>query len=203
MNYYGISWLFKEGNCHDDSRSNCSGLCKTGFVCLRDDRSDALDHDRRDNRRADWCAFDGPEMTRLALTAFEELQRRFPDGVYGRDALLKIDLARSHLAGKEMAVGRYYLQSGHYGAALRRFETVINDYQTTNQVPEALFRMTEAYLALGLIDEAGRIGSVASYNFPNSIWTERLAEIEANPERELPKGIFTRSMETLTSLFEN
>mgnify|MGYP003297182255 CR=1 FL=1 len=143
------------------------------------------------------------EMTRLALTAFEELQRRFPDGVYGRDALLKIDLARSHLAGKEMAVGRYYLQSGHYGAALRRFETVINDYQTTNQVPEALFRMTEAYLALGLIDEAGRIGSVASYNFPNSIWTERLAKIEANPERELPKGIFTRSMETLTSLFEN
>ena len=80
---------------------------------------------------------------------------------------------------------------------------MINDYQTTNQVPEALFRMTEAYLALGLIDEAGRIGSVASYNFPNSIWTERLAEIEANPERELPKGIFTRSMKTLTSLFEN
>ena len=143
------------------------------------------------------------EMTRLALTAFEELQRRFPDGVYGRDALLKIDLARSHLAGKEMAVGRYYLQNGHFGAALRRFETVINDYQTTNQVPEALFRMTEAYLALGLIDEAGRIGSVASYNFPNSIWTKRLAEIEANPERELPKGIFTRSMETLTNLFEN
>ena len=143
------------------------------------------------------------EMTRLALTAFEELQRRFPTGAYGRDALLKIDLARSHLAGKEMAVGRYYLQSGHYGAALRRFETVIEDYQTTNQVPEALFRMTEAYLALGLVDEAGRVGSVASYNFPDSIWTERLAEIEANPERELPKGIFTRSMETLTSLFEN
>ena len=143
------------------------------------------------------------EMTRLALTAFEELQRRFPAGVYGRDALLKIDLARSHLAGKEMAVGRYYLQSGHYGAALRRFETVIENYQTTNQVPEALFRMTEAYLALGLVDEAGRVGSVASYNFPGSIWTERLAEIEANPERELPKGIFTRAMETLTSLFEN
>ena len=143
------------------------------------------------------------EMTRLALTAFEELQRRFPAGVYGRDALLKIDLARSHLAGKEMAVGRYYLQSGHYGAALRRFEMVIEDYQTTNQVPEALFRMTEAYLALGLVDEAGRVGSVASYNFPDSIWTERLAEIEANPERELPKGIFTRAMETLTSLFEN
>ena len=143
------------------------------------------------------------EMTRLALTAFEELQRRFPDGIYGRDALLRIDLARSHLAGKEMAVGRYYLQSGHYGAALRRFEKVIEEHQTTNQVPEALFRMTEAYLALGLIDEAGRVGSVASYNFPDSIWTERLAEMEANPERELPKGIFTRSMETLTGFFDN
>ncbi len=143
------------------------------------------------------------EMTRLALTAFEELQRRFPDGIYGRDALLRIDLARSHLAGKEMAVGRYYLQSGHYGAALRRFEKVIEEHQTTNQVPEALFRMTEAYLALGLIDEAGRVGSVASYNFPDSIWTKRLAEMEANPERELPKGIFTRSMETLTGFFDN
>ncbi len=143
------------------------------------------------------------EMTRLALTAFEELQRRFPDGVYGRDALLRIDLARSHLAGKEMAVGRYYLQSGHFGAALRRFEKVIENHQTTNQVPEALFRMTEAYLALGLVDEAARVGSVATYNFPNSIWTERLAEIEANPERELPKGIFTRSMETLTGFFDN
>ncbi len=143
------------------------------------------------------------EMTRLALSAFEELQRRFPNGVYGRDALLKIDLARSHLAGKEMAVGRYYLQSGHYGAALRRFEKVIQDYQTTNQVPEALFRMTEAYLALGLVDEAKRVSSVAGYNFPDSIWTERLAEIETNPERKLPKGIFTRSMETLTNIFDD
>ncbi len=143
------------------------------------------------------------KMTRLALTAFEELQRRFPNGIYGRDALLKIDLARSHLAGKEMAVGRYYLQSGHYSAALRRFETVLDDYQTTNQVPEALFRMTEAFLALGLVNEAARVGSVARYNFPESIWTKRLAEIEADPERELPKGIFTRSMTTLTNLFEN
>ncbi len=143
------------------------------------------------------------EMTRLALGAFEELLRRFPEGKYSRDATLKIDLARSHLAGKEMAVGRYYLKSGHYGAALRRFEVVINDYQTSNQTPEALFRMTEAYLALGLLEEADRTGSVATYNFPDSIWTARLLEMQADPERELPKGFFQRSVEGLTGIFKN
>jgi len=142
------------------------------------------------------------EMTRLALNAFEELQRRFPEGDYTRDAALKTDLARSHLAGKEMAVGRFYLRSGHYGAAIRRFQRVIDDYQTTNQVPEALFRMTEAYLALGLVDEAERVGAVAAYNFPDSIWAERLAEMQADPERELPKGLFQRTIEQVTGIFE-
>jgi outer membrane protein assembly factor BamD len=141
------------------------------------------------------------EMTRLALTAFEELQRRFPDGTYGRDAALKIDLARSHLAGKEMAVGRFYLQRQQYSAAIRRFETVITEYETTNQVPEALFRITEAYLALGLVNEAGRVGSVAVYNFPDSIWTERLQAMAADPERELPIGLFEQTVNSITGLF--
>ena len=142
------------------------------------------------------------EMTRLSLAAFEELQRRFPDGVYSRDAALKIDLTRSHLAGKEMAVGRFYVQSQHYGAAIQRFQSVVRNYDTTNQVPEALYRMVEAYLALGLIDEAGRVGTVAVYNYPDSIWTKRLKELQADPNRQLPKGLFERAIDRMTSIFD-
>ena len=142
------------------------------------------------------------EMTRLALAAFEELQRRFPNGTYGRDALLKIDLTRSHMAGKEMAVGRFYAERQQYGAAIRRFERVITDFDTTNQVPEALFRLTESYLALGLIEEAGRVGSVARYNFPDSVWTQRLDEMAADPERDLPVGLFEQTVDAITGLFD-
>ena len=142
------------------------------------------------------------EMTRLAMAAFEELLRRFPDGVYSRDASLKIDLTRSHLAGKEMAVGRFYVQSQHYGAAIQRFQNVVRNYDTTNQVPEALYRMVEAYLALGLVDEAGRVGTVAVYNYPDSIWTKRLQELQNDPTRELPKGLFERTVDSLTSIFD-
>ena len=142
------------------------------------------------------------EMTRLALTAFEELQRRFPNGTYGRDAALKIDLTRSHMAGKEMAVGRFYLKRQQYGAAIPRFERVLTEFDTTNQVPEALFRLTEAYLALGLIEEAGRTGSVATYNFPDSVWTERLNEMAADPERDLPIGLFEQTVDAITGLFD-
>ena len=92
-------------------------------------------------------------MTLLALNAFEDMLRRYPDGFYSRDGRLKADLARSHLAGKEMAVGRFYSERGHYSAALRRFEKAVRDYQTSNQTPEALYGMVEAYLALGLIEE--------------------------------------------------
>ena len=141
-------------------------------------------------------------MTKLAMHAFEELVRRFPQGTYSRDAQLKIDLTRSHLAGKEMAVGRYYLNSQFYSAALRRFQVVIDNYDTTNQVPEALHRSTEAYLALGLIDEAGRVRQVAIYNYPNSIWTERLVSLIADPEKPASKGVFKRSVDAVTSIFD-
>ena len=141
-------------------------------------------------------------MTKLAMQAFEELVRRFPQGTYSRDAQLKIDLTRSHLAGKEMAVGRYYLNSQFYSAALRRFQVVIDNYDTTNQVPEALHRSAEAYLALGLIDEAGRVRQVAVYNYPNSIWTERLVALIAAPEKPASKGVFKRSFDAVTSIFD-
>ena len=141
-------------------------------------------------------------MTKLAMQAFEELVRRFPQGTYARDAQLKIDLTRSHLAGKEMAVGRYYLNNQFYSAALSRFYIVIETYDTTNQVPEALHRSAEAYLALGLIDEARRIRQVAVYNYPNSIWTERLAALIADPKKPAPKGVIKRSFDAAISIFD-
>ena len=141
-------------------------------------------------------------MTQLAMQAFEELVRRFPQGTYARDAQLKIDLTRSHLAGKEMAVGRYYLNNQFYSAALRRFHIVIETYDTTNQVPEALQRSAEAYLALGLIEEASRMQQVAVYNYPDSIWTQRLNELIADPEKPAPKGLFERSVNAVTSIFD-
>ena len=142
------------------------------------------------------------EMTLLALNAFDDLLLRYPDGIYSRDARLKADLARSHLAGKEMAVGRFYAERGYYAAALRRFERVVSDHQTSNQVPEALYRMVESYLALGLVDEADRVGSVAVYNYPDSFWTTELLALAEDPERSLPKGIFQRTVDSVASLFD-
>ena len=142
------------------------------------------------------------EMTLLALNAFDDLLLRYPDGIYSRDARLKADLARSHLAGKEMAVGRFYAERGYYAAALRRFERVVRDHQTSNQVPEALYRMVESYLALGLVDEADRVGSVAAYNFPDSYWTGELLALAEDPGRALPKGMFQRAIESVSDLFD-
>jgi outer membrane protein assembly factor BamD len=108
--------------------------------------------------------------TQLALEAFEELMRRFPRSDYARDAGLKADLARDHLAGKEMTIGRYYLHRGKYVAAINRFRSVIDRYQSTTHVPEALHRLTEAYMALGVAEEARRTAAVLGYNFPSSSW---------------------------------
>ena len=141
-------------------------------------------------------------MTRLAMQAFEELVRRFPNSTYARDAQLKIDLTRSHLAGKEMAVGRYYLNNQFYSAALSRFHIVIETYDTTNQVPEALQRSAEAYLALGLTEEASRMQQVAVYNYPDSIWTKRLNELIADPEKPAQKSLLVRSVNAVTSIFD-
>jgi outer membrane protein assembly factor BamD len=110
------------------------------------------------------------KMTEQALAAFDELLRRFPGSEYARDAQLKADLARDHLAGKEMEIGRYYLHRGQYVAAINRFRNVVDRYQTTTHVPEALHRLTEAYLALGLEQEAQKNAAVLGYNFPGSQW---------------------------------
>ena len=109
-------------------------------------------------------------MTERALETFTDLVRRFPDTNYARDAQLKIDLAYDHLAGKDMNVGRYYLRAGHELAAIGRFRLVIEKYGTTTHVPEALHRLTEAYLALGVVEEARYTAAVLRHNYPGSEW---------------------------------
>ena len=142
------------------------------------------------------------DMTYKALNAFEDVLRRYPDGPYARDSQLKADLARSHLAGKEMAVARFYLNKGHYAAAIKRFAVVVRDYDRTNQVPEALYRMGEAYLSLSLEEEAMRVLQVAEYNYPESVWTERLIEVVSNPSRSGPQGILGSVADRALSLFQ-
>ena len=110
------------------------------------------------------------QMTQLALSTLDELIKRYPKSKYARDAKLKIDLTRDHLAGKEMEIGRYYHTQGQYLAAINRFKAVIDNYQTTTHVPEALHRLTEAYLAFGLKEEARKTASVLGHNFPGSEW---------------------------------
>jgi len=110
--------------------------------------------------------------TQEAMGALQEVVNRFPDTAYGRDARLKIDLCRDHLAGKEMEIGRWYENQHLYTAALGRFQRVVDDFQTTNHVPEALHRLTEIYLKLGLVNEARRTASVLGYNYPGSPWYE-------------------------------
>ena len=108
--------------------------------------------------------------TESALRELNAVISRYPDSDYAREAQLKIDLAMDQLAGKEMAVGRYYLKRGHYMAAINRFRNVVETYQTTSQTPEALHRMVESYIALGLEDEARQTALVLGTNFPGSEW---------------------------------
>jgi outer membrane protein assembly factor BamD len=108
--------------------------------------------------------------TEVAMTALQDVINRFPNTPYARDARLKMDLARDHLAGREMVVGRFYQNRRLYVAAIGRFRRVVEEYQTTNHVPEALHRLTEIYLSLGLTDEARRTASVLGYNYPGSPW---------------------------------
>ena len=110
------------------------------------------------------------KMTQKALENLGEVVRRFPDSKYARDAKFKMDLTRDHLAGKHMAIGRFYLNRGEYLAAINRFRIVVKDFQTTTHVPEALHRLVEAYLALGITDEAQTATAVLGYNYPGSQW---------------------------------
>ncbi len=108
--------------------------------------------------------------TKLALDALRQVVRRFPNSAYARDARLKIDLTLDQLAGKDMTIGRWYLKRGYNLAAISRFHHVIDNYQTTTHTPEALHRLVEAYVRLGVMDEAVQVAAVLGYNYPGSQW---------------------------------
>ncbi len=109
-------------------------------------------------------------LTKKALVALDELIRRYPYSDYAKDAEQKAILARDHLAGKEMKIGRYYMDKKAYVAAINRFKVVVTDYQRTSHAPEALMRLSEAYMALGVTSEAQTAAAILGNNFPDSKW---------------------------------
>ena len=113
----------------------------------------------RDQERAD-----------KAINAFQEVVHKYPDSQYAIEAKRKIEMARDQLAGKEMEVGRFYLSRRDFSGAINRFKVVVTQYQTTREVEEALERLTEAYVALGIVDEAQTAAAVLGHNFPDSPW---------------------------------
>ena len=113
------------------------------------------------------------KVTQQALDALGEVSRRYPDTQYATDARLKMDLVNDHLAGKEMEIGRFYERTNQWLAAVLRFRTVVDKYQSTTHTPEALERLTECYLALGIPEEAHKAAAVLGANYPGSKWYER------------------------------
>ena len=113
--------------------------------------------------------------TERALAALNDVVRRYPETSYARDARLKIDMVYDQLAGKELAVGRFYLQRDQHLAAINRFRNVLENehYQRTSHVPEALHRLVEAYLSVGMTEEAQRMAAILGHNFPGSEWYQR------------------------------
>lgn len=107
-------------------------------------------------------------LTFQALSGMRDVIETYPDSEYARSAILKFDLAFDQLAAKEMEIGRFYLKRGHYSAAINRFRTVVQDFQTTTHTAEALHRLTESYLALGLTDEAQTSAAILGYNYQAS-----------------------------------
>ena len=117
-----------------------------------------------------------PDITRdqarttKALAALDEVIRKYPTSEYATSAKQKVEVARDNLAGKEMQIGRYYLKKRDYTGAINRFKVVVTQYQTTRHVEEALERLVEAYMALGIVDEAQTAAAVLGHNFPDSDW---------------------------------
>jgi len=143
--------------------------------------------------------------TQQAMIALQDVVNRFPESAYARDARLKIDLCRDHLAGKEMEIGRFYEQQKLYGSAIGRFQRVVDEYQTTNHAPEALQRLTEIYLLLGMTDQAKKTAAVLGHNYPGSPWYkdsyDQLADngmVPPEPRATQTGGFFAR---TLGSVF--
>ena len=122
------------------------------------------------------------EVTAKALQAFKKLIKNYPDSEYVKPAELKFDLAFDHLAGKEMEVGRYYLKRQQFPAAINRFRIVVEDYQTSSYTAEALHRLVEAYLSMGLVDEAQSAGAILGHNYQASAWYKRTFSLLRNED---------------------
>lgn len=117
------------------------------------------------------------KVTEQTRTALQELIRRYPASEYASDAKLKLDLVEDHLAGKEMEIGRYYQRAGNWLAAGLRFQNVVDNFQTTSHAPEALYRLTETNLALGVPGEAVKYAAVLGANYPGNEWYEKAYEL--------------------------
>ena len=145
------------------------------------------------------------ETTVNAEAALQQVVRRYPNSDYARDARLKLELTHDHLAGKEMTIGRYYLKENQHLAAIGRFKNVVKNYETTSQTEEALHRLVEAYVSLGIISEAKLVGSVLGYNYPSGEWYQDsynlLEEYGVNLDDEIKKprnkGYWNRLIERL------
>ena len=124
------------------------------------------------------------ERTEKALAALQEVANKYPDTEYASTAKQKMEVARDQLAGKEMQVGRYYLQRRDYTGAINRFKVVVTKFQTTRHVEEALERLTEAYMALGIIEEAQTAAAVLGHNFPDSDWYKHAYALVKSGGRE-------------------
>ena len=116
-------------------------------------------------------------ITEQARVALREVDRRFPTSEYAADARLKLDLVNDHLAGKDMEIGRHYQRNGQWLAATLRFQNVVNEYETTSHTPEALYRLTESSLALGVPSEAVKYAAVLGTNYPGSKWYEKAFDL--------------------------
>ncbi len=140
------------------------------------------------------------DMTVEAVKSLNALINRFPDSQYTRDAMLKRDLTFDHLAGKEMEIGRYYLNRGHVNAAINRFRSVVANFQTTSHVAEALHRLVEAYMTIGLKREAMQVAAVLGHNYPGSTWYERSYALLDDTQRQQiidDRGIVERTIDSL------
>lgn len=140
------------------------------------------------------------DMTVQAVKALNTLISRFPNSQYARDASLKRDLTFDHLAGKEMDVGRYYLNRGHVNASINRFRSVVINFQTTSHVSEALHRLVEAYMTLGLRNEALQVAAVLGHNYPGSKWYERSYALLDDAQRQKimdDRGIIERTFDSI------
>lgn len=132
-------------------------------------------------------------ITDRALKSLQEVVDRFPNSRYARDARMKLDLTRDHMAGKEMTIGRYYEKQHQYVAAINRYKAVLTDYQTTTHVPEALHRLIECYQALGLKEEAEKTAAVLGYNYPGNEWYEESYTLVTGKKAEPPEGVASKS----------